>query len=275
MINIIGLGATDKNGLTLQALEYIKDEHPNYLRTASVEAIKEFEELNVEYTSFDYLYDTENTFEEVYDKIVEILCRESQDRTINYFVPGTPLIAEKTVMKLIEKDVEIKLVAGVSFIEHVLNAVKRDPSKGFLLLDADDFSFFDINPRIDILITQVYNFRTAVEIKLALSEIYSDNYEVIFLKDAGLDTEEVKKIKIYEMDSMQYNHQCAIYIPKSEIKSIGDILEEMKKTGRPKEVDIDNLVKSLKDNLEDLVSLDLSGEYYIYDVFNEIFNKKR
>ena len=40
MINIIGLGATDQYGITLQALEYIKDENPNYLRTEKVDAIK-------------------------------------------------------------------------------------------------------------------------------------------------------------------------------------------------------------------------------------------
>lgn len=273
MINIIGLGATDENGLTLQTLEYIKDENLNYLRTEKVQAIEKFKQLNVDYKTFDYLYETEDTFDDVYEKIVEKLLDESKNKTINYFVPGTPLIAEKTVLKLIERTKDINLIAGVSFIEHVLNAVKRDPSKGFLLLDADDFSYFDINPRLDIMITQVYNMRTAVNLKLQLGEIYSDEYEVYFIKDAGLSTEITKKIQIYELDKQEYNHQCVIYIPKSNIVGFNTILDKLKQTAKPSNEDFNTVIKKLTDALTSLVASDLNGEYYIYDVLNEIYNK--
>ncbi|SUB75786.1 Tetrapyrrole (Corrin/Porphyrin) Methylases [Peptoniphilus indolicus] len=273
MINIIGLGATDQYGITLQALEYIKDENPNYLRTEKVDAIKKFIELNVKYNTFDYLYESEETFEEVYDKIVETLIEKSKERDINYFVPGTPLIAERTVLKLIEKKIDIHLVAGVSFIEHILNAVKRDPSTGFMLLDADDFTPFNINTKLDIAITQVYNMRTAVDLKLSLSEIYGDEYKVYFIKNAGLEDETVEYISIYEMDRIEYNHQCVIYIPKSDIVGFGDILNKFRKEDKKIDVDVEELIENLKNDLEELVAVDTNGESYIYDILQKIYNK--
>ncbi|MBL7574803.1 tetrapyrrole methylase family protein / MazG family protein [Peptoniphilus asaccharolyticus DSM 20463] len=273
MINIIGLGATDEYGITLQALEFIKDKNPNYLRTEKVDAIKKFNEIGAEYSTFDYLYESEDTFEEVYNKIVETLINESKQREINYFVPGTPLIAERTVLKLIESRVEINLVAGVSFIEHILNAVKRDPSNGFMLLDADDFSSFNINTKLDIAITQVYNMRTAVDLKLALSEIYGDEYQVYFIKNAGLSDEVVEKISVYEMDRMQYNHQCVIYVPKSNIIGFGDILQKYREEGKKMDADVEELVLNLKKDLETLVAIDANGDSYIYDILQEVYNK--
>lgn len=273
MINIIGLGATDEYGITLQALEFIKDKNPNYLRTEKVDAIKKFNEIGIEYSTFDYLYESEDTFEDVYNKIVETLINESKQREINYFVPGTPLIAERTVLKLIESRVEINLVAGVSFIEHILNAVKRDPSNGFMLLDADDFSAFNINTKLDIAITQVYNMRTAVDLKLALSEIYGDEYQVYFIKNAGLSDEVVEKISVYEMDRMQYNHQCVIYVPKSNIIGFGDILQKYREEGKKVDADVEELVSNLKKDLETLVAIDANGDSYIYDILQEVYNK--
>src|SRR5699024_7849537 len=155
---------------------------------------------NIEFKSFDYLYEKENSFEDVYSEILDFLIEESKNKDINYFVPGNPLIAERTVVKLIESSIEYNIIMGMSFIEPVLRAVKRDPSEGFKLLDGDYFNKYDIDTHSDIIVTQIYNKRTASDLKLDISEIYGDEYMIYLITDAGLDSEDLYYIPIYELD---------------------------------------------------------------------------
>ena len=96
------MGPGDKNLLTLQAVNLITSGNKNYLRTKEHGATAYFIENNIPFTSFDYLYDEEESFDMVYENIVKTLIEEGLRSEINYLVPGDPLIAEKTVELLIE-----------------------------------------------------------------------------------------------------------------------------------------------------------------------------
>ena len=246
MINIVGLGATDKYGLTLEAVKTIKNGHKNYIRTEKHASVEYFIENNIEFDTFDYLYNELNTFEEVYSSIVEeLLNLEKKEGIINYYVPGNPLIAESTVVKLIDSGVKYNIVMGMSFIEPVLRAVKRDPSEGFILLDGDKFNKYDIDVHSDVLVTQIYNDRTASSLKLDISEIYGDEYMIYLITNAGLVDEDVYYIPIYELDRINnINHQSAVYIPKTKnINNLSDLLLEIDKSLDENILDIKNIEK--------------------------------
>lgn len=281
MINIVGLGATDKYGLTLEAVEAVKNGNKNFIRTVFHEAVKYFEDEKIEFTSFDYLYEEKNSFEEVYTEIVEVLLNEAKDKDINYFVPGNPLIAESTVVKLMEKTQDYNIIMGMSFIEPVLRAVKRDPSKGLLLIDGDDFNPLDIDVKCDVIITQVYNNRIAVDLKLALSEIYGDEYKIYLITDAGLRDEYVCYVPIYELDRIEnINHQSAIYIPKcNDIKNFRDIILKADKNivdfknKEDIEVDVDRLITDAIDVINRCIILNDEGLYYFYEILEQLDKK--
>ena len=220
MINIVGLGAGSSEELTLQAIKIMNNGLKNFLRTDKVEAVQYFKENKIDFESFDKFYEEENSFDEVYLKMVKKLIDE---KNCNYFVPGHPLVAEKTVKLLIESGVDINLVSGISFIEPALNIVKRDISKGFILLDALDMTDLDINKKMDIIITQVYNKRILSEMKLILSDIYGDEYKVYLITDAGLKSEIHEHIPIYLLDRQEVNHRSCIFIPKSIDFTINDL----------------------------------------------------
>ena len=263
MINIVGLGATDKYGLTLEAVETIKNSHKNYIRTEKHASVEYFVENNIKFSTFDYLYDDLNTFEEVYSSIVEELLKlEKEEGIINYYVPGNPLIAESTVVKLIDSGVKYNIVMGMSFIEPVLRAVKRDPSEGFILLDGDKFNKYDIDVHSDVLVTQIYNDRTASSFKLDISEIYGDEYMIYLITNAGLVDEDVYYIPIYELDRINnINHQSAVYIPKTEkINNLSDLLLEIDKSLDENILDIENIEK-FNDDIE---NSDILCEALIY-----------
>ena len=262
MINVVGLGSTSFKDLTLEAVKIMKNGNKNFLRTERHDSLSFFKENNINYQSFDYLYDEMKSFEEVYSKIVEILIEKSKNEDINYFVPGTPLVAEKTVKMLIEKNIEIKIINGISFIEPVLASVGRDAVDGLLFLDSDA-NKFDFDTRRDTLITQVYNKRIASDLSLSLQEIYDEEDLAFVITNAGLDDEILRKVKIYELPRLDdYNHQSCIYIPRAKGKNLNIILNEISSIIKEKALYLDeeNFEEIKEEILEKAKSLSIDDE---------------
>ena len=264
MINVVGLGSTSSRDLTLEAVKIMKNGNKNFLRTDRHEALSFFEENKIKYESFDYLYNEMESFDEVYSKIVEILLEEARDKEINYFVPGTPLVAEKTVRLLIDKKADINIVNGISFIEPVLAGVGRDAVDGLLFLDSDAKKF-DFDTRRDTLITQVYNKRIASDLSLLLQEVYKEEDMAYVITNAGLDDEIVRKVEIYKLPRLDdYNHQSCIYIPRTSGKNLPLIMDKLENILEAEDIYLDdenfeNIKKLLIEKSQNL-SMDYENE---------------
>ncbi len=218
-IFVVGLGPGNIDTLTLAAVERINSNTRHYLRTEKHPTIDYFKDKGISYKSFDYVYDMEEDFDMVYGKIVEELIKEADIYgDINYYVPGNPLVAEKTVEILLSKDVEIEIISGMSFIEPMIELVRRDPIDGLKIVDGTTFNKQVIDINSDMIVTQVYNQRILINLKLALSEVYGDGYNLWVIKSAGIEEyEEVNNISIYELDRIQeVDHLTSVYIPKIE-----------------------------------------------------------
>jgi len=220
-IFIVGLGPGDINSLTIGALERLKSGNENFLRTEKHPTIYYLKENNIQYKSYDYVYDSEETFDKVYDFIASDLIQKAKEyEVINYYVPGNPLVAEKTVNILLEscskENIQIEIIPGMSFIDPIILAVKHDPVNGLKILDGLNMNGQSVDINTSNIITQVYNNRIATSVKLYLSEIYGDQYEIFVINSAGIAGEEkVYKIPIYELDRMdQISYLTSIYIPK-------------------------------------------------------------
>lgn len=220
-IRVIGLGPGSINDLTVEAYRNINNENINYLRTEHHPSVEYFKDENIAYNSFDYLYEEEENFEDIYHTIVEeLISSAKENKLINYFVPGNPMIAEKTVELLLDRreEIQIEIISGMSFIEPMLELVERDPIDGLKIIDGAQFkpSLVDINS--DIIVTQTYNMRILIDIKLELSEIYGDEYEVYLIHGAGIEgLERLEALSIYELDRVEdVGHLTSLYIPKVE-----------------------------------------------------------
>ena len=82
-----------------------------------------------------------------------------------YAVPGSPLVAERTVViirqKAKEADVKLNIMPGMSFMEVLYQRLNIDPIDGLTILDACDLESLPSEMPSALVITQVYNQHVA------------------------------------------------------------------------------------------------------------------
>ncbi|MDY0235862.1 MAG: nucleoside triphosphate pyrophosphohydrolase [Gudongella sp.] len=220
-IYIVGLGPGSMDSLTLGAVNRINSDKPHFLRTLKHPSVQYFNDNNIMFTSFDDIYDTKDSFDEVYNTIVlELIEAVKKHGEINYYVPGNPMVAEKTVQLLIESfnEEEIEIVSGISFIEPILEVMNKDPIEGLKVLDGIDIKASDVDINSHLIITQVYNSSVMSDAKLVLMEIYPDEYKVSLIHNAGISgAEMVENLFLYEIDhSKNIGSLTSLFIPKVE-----------------------------------------------------------
>ncbi len=234
-ITIVGLGPGDIGSLTLGAIEQISNGNKVFLRTENHPTVKYLDEKEIQYNSYDYAYEAQQSFEKVYEFIAEDLVKKSQEfDNITYCVPGHPLVAEKTVEMLMELEkrgaIEIEIIPGLSFIEPVILAVGHDPINGLKVIDGLNIHETNADINVDCLITQVYDKMRASELKLAFMEIYGDEHEIYVINSAGIKHEEnVLRIPLYEIDRIDdIGFLTSVYVPKLKNKARYDIHDLMR-----------------------------------------------
>jgi tetrapyrrole methylase family protein / MazG family protein len=240
-ITIVGLGPGKWGDLTLQVYRLLEraaaDHQTVYFRTTihpTIDRLKvELPTLSME--SFDRLYDESNDWDTLYQRIAEELCTLAVQRPILYAVPGHPLIGESTVQRVLalarERHLSTTVVAGLSFLEPVCTALELDPlDVGTQIIDATALANLNpdeiagkIVPTLPLLVAQVYNRRIASAVKLALGELYPDEWTVKLVRAAGAQEdssessetgEAVVAMPLYELDRNRLtNHLSTLYVP--------------------------------------------------------------
>ncbi|KKO55136.1 nucleoside triphosphate pyrophosphohydrolase [Paenibacillus sp. DMB20] len=224
-ITVVGLGSGNPDRLTLGIMKTLQRATKVYVRTLSHPVITALQEQGMVMESFDHVYESHDTFPEVYDHIASALiesARSASDGEIVYAVPGHPMVAEATVRLLRERcperEVSLTVLGGESFLDEAFVRLGFDPIEGFQLLDSAGLSSHLIQPQLHTLIGQVYDMFTASEVKLALMEIYPAEYEVVVGHALGVEGEEsIVRVPLYELDRIQgYGNLSLIYVPRSD-----------------------------------------------------------
>ncbi|HWO94955.1 MAG TPA: nucleoside triphosphate pyrophosphohydrolase [Bacillus sp. (in: firmicutes)] len=218
-IKIIGLGAGDMEQMTIGIWNELKNAEYLFLRTKEHPVIEDLVKEGVSFLSFDSVYEKWDTFEKVYEEIAEELFKAADTKgSIVYAVPGHPLVAERVVQILLEKGetrgINVTVKGGQSFLDPIFAALHIDPIEGFQLLDGTALKREELQLTNHILIAQVYDQFTASDVKLTLMEELPDDYEVYIVTAAGSSGEEIKKVKLYELDhQVTLNNLTTVYVP--------------------------------------------------------------
>ncbi|NCZ71680.1 MAG: hypothetical protein EBY80_16310, partial [Actinobacteria bacterium] len=138
IVTVVGLGPGPASHVTQATLDAISASHHRFVRTMRHPSVT----LLGDCTSFDHLYESKPTFDDVYRAIVEELVAAARTHgEVLYAVPGSPLILESTVALLrADPRVEVVVVASMSFLDLAWNALGIDPvNEGVRVIDGHRF----------------------------------------------------------------------------------------------------------------------------------------
>ena len=160
-LTIVGLGPGSIDDLTRRAWKVISHAPQVYVRTSEHPCVQDLPAVCV---SFDDVYQTIPDFAGVYDEIAARVIDAARVGDVVYAVPGDPLVAEATVIKLLERakaeNIPVEVVSGISFVEPTLALLGVDALDGLQVLDAISIAAMHpppINPDYPALLGQVYS----------------------------------------------------------------------------------------------------------------------
>lgn len=225
-ITVVGLGSGDENQLTLGVWKTIQAAETLYVRTDKHPVVDYLRKNGVAVHSFDGLYESHDSFSDVYAAIVEQLLQlaRTTPRSVVYAVPGHPMVAESTTRLLRERcseeGLELTIAGGESFLDQAFLRFGFDPIDGFALYDATALpaSGAGLETRVHTLIAQVYDAHTASDAKLFLMDVFPDDYKVIVGHELGVaGRERIVAVPLYELDRQEgYGNLSLIWVPRTE-----------------------------------------------------------
>ncbi|HEX7974122.1 MAG TPA: MazG family protein, partial [Anaerolineales bacterium] len=220
-ITLLGLGPGNPGLLTRQAWEVLQTSSEIYLRTRQHPLVASFP-ASLQIHSFDSLYDHNETFEGVYQQIVEqVLALGRRPQGVIYAVPGHPLVAEATSPEIARRarleGLPVRVVEGLSFLEPAFTALGIDPFPHIALVDALELAVAHMPPfppNVPAIIAQLHSQAVASDVKLTLTAVYPDVHPVRLVHAAGTAQELVEALPLYEIDrSPHIGLLTALYLP--------------------------------------------------------------
>ena len=218
-ITVVGLGPGRFGLITLESWQTMQAAEHLVLRTRIHPTVAEIEKRGLTFSSYDGFYEEAPDFETLYRHIAEDLLRRATEQgDLVYAVPGSPLVAERTVVLLRElakeTDTAVDILPGMSFVEVMYTRLGIDPIEGLTILDAEDVSTLKERPAQSLVITQVYDPIIASDTKLMLMEFYPDEYEVTYIHNLALPDESIRTMPLYELDRQKdVDHLTSLFVP--------------------------------------------------------------
>jgi tetrapyrrole methylase family protein/MazG family protein len=208
---VVGLGPAGPELLTEAARRAIERIPVRYLRTVRHPSARAVGEAH----SFDDVYERSVSIEEVYAEIVDALAEAALSAgEVLYAVPGSPLVAERTVELLLGDDrVDVELVPGLSFLDLAWARVGVDPvAAGVRVVDGRRFAVEAAGERGPLLVAQCDSKDVLSDIKLAAGDKPPD--EVVVLQRLGLPDESVRTVAWDDLDRLvEPDHLTSLFLP--------------------------------------------------------------
>ncbi|MBO0731903.1 MAG: nucleoside triphosphate pyrophosphohydrolase [Acidimicrobiaceae bacterium] len=205
---VIGLGPGDPGLLTSAAVDAVARIPHRWVRTRRHPTAPVVEPA----ASFDEIYETATEFDEVYPAIVDRLVAAANEHgEILYAVPGSPLVAERTVELLRAAPVDVEILPSVSFLDLAWDRLEVDPlAAGARLVDGHRFGIEAAGQTGPLLVAQCDSQRVLSDIKLAVD----DGPEVTVLQRLGLPDEEVRRVAWADLDrAVTPDHLTSVWLP--------------------------------------------------------------
>ena len=224
-LTVVGLGPAGPDLVTAGTLAAVEAVPHRFLRTVRHPAAS----VAGAARAFDELYDAADTLEAVYRGIVEALLAAADEHgRVLYAVPGSPVVAERTVDLLDEAaaadaDLEVEVLPALSFADLAWARLRIDPlALGARLVDGQRFAVEAAGERGPLLVAQCDRRAVLSEIKLAVED--DAPASVVVLQRLGLPDEQVFEVAWDDLDrAVEPDHLTSLWIPELAAPVAGEL----------------------------------------------------
>lgn len=225
-LTIVGLGPGAPHSLTIEAKTLLDTADELWLRTRHhplVDALP----ASLTVRSFDDFYERGDSFQAVYEEIAaNVLALASRPGGVVYGVPGSPWVGETTVRLIVEqadmREVEVRIVQGMSFLEPTIAALTVDALDGLQIVDATALAgryFPSFEPDRHTVIAQLYDRYIAADVKLVLLSLLPPDHVVTLVEAAGTRDERLVSLPVSQLDHHDrgaWGLLTSLYVPPYE-----------------------------------------------------------
>lgn len=223
MITIIGLGpdALDRVPGPVRAL-LLDETVPVIVRTVHHPAAQELAELR-QIVSCDDLYEDSETFADVYEAISARVIDASQSGPVVYAVPGSPMLGEFAVRRILAEAGDTEVIAAESFVDAMTATVGYDPlDRGLQILNGHDLP----DPLIldkPTIIGHLDRPEILGDVLDAVSRVVPEETEVTLLSAAGDPDAVVVTDRVGGLDTEHAGLRTSLFIDASPGGLVGAV----------------------------------------------------
>lgn len=236
-IDVVGLGPAGRDLMTAGTTELLRTAAQVYLRTTRHPAATAFPDAR----SFDHHYERLDTFDDVYRLIVaDLVDAAVVGGPVVYAVPGSPTVAERTVVllaadpRVVSGQVTVEVHPSVSFLDLAFARLGVDPvATGVRIVDAERFAIDAAGQRGPLLVAQCWSRQVLSDVKLSVES--PPERPVTILHHLGLPDERVWNEAWADIDrSFEPDHLTSLWIPQLESPVASELvaLDELVRTLR-------------------------------------------
>lgn len=212
MITIVGLGPGKLDRVPDPVLTLLLDsDRKVVLRTLDHPAARQLASQRT-VISCDDLYEGGETFNDVYEAILARVVDESRIGPVVYAVPGSPLVGEFAVRKLVDSDEAVEVIPGESFVDAILAEVGYDPmDRGLQVLNGHDLP----DPLIldkPTIIGHLDSPEVMAEVGAAIDRVTVAGSEVMVVANLGSDEAVVSRSAASSVDVALAGFRTSLFV---------------------------------------------------------------
>ena len=236
-IDVVGLGPAGSDLITAGTLAVLAEAPQVFLRTGRHPAASAVEGAR----TFDHHYEAADTFEDVYRTIVaDLVDAALAGGPVAYAVPGSPTVAERTVVllagdpRVVSGEVTVVVHPSVSFLDLAFARLGVDPVDAAVrIVDAERFAVDAAGERGPLLVAQCWSRQVLSEVKLSVET--APDAPVTVLHHLGLADERVTEVAWDDMDrSFEPDHLTSLWVPRlaapvaAELVSLDELVHTLR-----------------------------------------------
>ena len=211
-VTVVGLGPAGPDLVTASTADAIERIPVRFLRTTRHPAASIVDPAE----SFDDVYERAASLDEVYREIVDrLVAAAGEHGEVLYAVPGSPAVAERTVVLLRDeaaaKRVELDVLPSLSFADLAWTRLGVDPVHvGARIVDGHRFATEAAGERGPLLVAQCDSQTVLSDVKLALD---LEGPPIVVLQRLGAADEAIATVERSELDrAIVPDHLTSLWI---------------------------------------------------------------